>query len=237
MQPIIDLTSLIGDETPDDIAMLWEKAYKYQQYVAGICTYASRLPYVMEECIFLIPHIVVVANFPSGQNKLATTKFEVAYAMANNATEIDMVANWQEFNRSMSGIEAFVATWKHQIGPDIKMKLILESGHMRKEYLYAACMQAMKGGVDFLKTSTGKTQIGATPEAVSVIAQAIKDYYNQTGKQVGLKISGGISDGKTADSYISLCHKILSLEWVEQTDTFRIGIGPNSTVLEDWDCK
>ena len=234
MATIVDLTSLTGLETNDDIAAVWEKAYKFQHLIAGICTYSSRLPIVMEECIFLIPNIISVANFPSGRNKLATTKFEVAFALANNATEIDLVANWQEFNRSMVGIEACVASWKQQLNNKARLKLILESGHLRKEYLYSACMQAMKGGVDFLKTSTGKTEIGATPEAVTVMAQAIKDYYITTGKPVGLKVSGGVKSGKEADEYIKLCRKILGTDWTENMDTFRIGIGMNSTVLEDW---
>ena len=111
---------------------------------------------------------------------------------------------------------------KQRMGP-IHLKVILETGSlMELSLIRKASLLAIGGGADFIKTSTGKISPGATPEAMIVMCCAIRDYYNRTGKKIGIKPAGGISDTRTALLYYHIVKEILGDEWLNK-ERFRIG--------------
>jgi deoxyribose-phosphate aldolase len=119
-------------------------------------------------------------------------------------------------------VEYEIQIIKERIGP-VHLKVILETGSLADYSLIRkASLLAIESGANFIKTSTGKVTPGATPEAMIVMCQAIKDYYNRTGKKIGIKPAGGISDSETAILYYAIVKEILGEDWLDR-ERFRIG--------------
>lgn len=218
----IDLTTLEGSDTPSRIRLLCEKALKYG--TAAVCVYP---PFVQLAKDLLKGSSVKVAavagGFPSGQTSIEVKLAEVAYAVAQGADEIDMVISRGKF---IDGLyqEVFdeIAAIKKEC-QQAHLKVILETGELQDlDLIYKASFLAMEAGADFIKTSTGKIAVNATPESFIVMLDAINQYYKETGKRVGIKPAGGIADAETAILFVIILENILNDKWLNNTK-FRIG--------------
>lgn len=166
----------------------------------------------------------VAGGFPAAQTYLEVKMLEVAMAVENGADEIDVVMNAGEmvegeFDRLANDLELLC----REAGQEVTFKVIIESGMLETpEDVYRASMLAILSGADFVKTSTGKSAYGATPKSAMVICNAIKDYYLQTGINVGIKLAGGIRTVDDAVLYYTIVENMLGREWLTPS-LFRFG--------------
>lgn len=166
----------------------------------------------------------VCGAFPSGQTYIEVKMLEVAMAIENGADEIDFVIDiGAVIEGQIELAKAEIATIVEEIDGEAVVKVILETGVLQDEQLiYDASMAAMQAGADFIKTSTGKTEIGATPEAARTMCRAIKAYAELTGKMVGFKASGGIRTDDQAQLYYDIVSAELGAQWLTPA-LFRLG--------------
>lgn len=226
----IDLTTLEGSDNAAKVQLLCKTAYGVENTVKGIPSVAAVCVYpvlVKTACDELgdrpISVAAVAGAFPSGQSPLELRLEEVRYAVEQGADEIDMVISRGRF---LAGERDFlkeeVKRHKEACGK-AHLKVILETGELKDPNLiYEASMIAMEEGADFIKTSTGKIQPAATLEAAFVMLTAISDFYKKTGKKIGFKPAGGISEPADAAKYLHLVQSIAGNEWVNN-HLFRIG--------------
>ncbi len=226
----IDLTTLSGDDTNEKVVNLSKKALSYKNEKLGIETTAAVCVYpvfagAVSETLrgSNVKTACVAGAFPSGQSPLEIRVEEVKYAVENGADEIDMVISR---GKLIEGDEDFVfeevSAIKEACGA-AHLKVILETGELKTvELIRRASEIALLAGADFLKTSTGKIQPAATPEAYLIMLDTIKEYYNKTGRKIGIKPAGGISEPEDALLYYLLTLSVLGNEWMNNT-LFRIG--------------
>jgi deoxyribose-phosphate aldolase len=165
----------------------------------------------------------VATAFPSGQAPLSVKLDDTRMAVADGATEIDMVISRGEFLAGNFGMvfDEILAV-KDACG-DAHLKVILETGELGTlDRVRQASELAMHAGADFIKTSTGKIQPAATMQVTLVMLQAIRDYYVETGRIVGMKPAGGISHAKLAIHYLVMLHETLGNAWMTP-QWFRFG--------------
>ena len=219
---LIDLTTLEGKDTDQRIKDLAQKAVKTN--VAAVCVYPALVAVAKQALKGSNKKVASVAGgFPSGQIPLNLRLEEAKYAIAEGADEIDMVISRGKF---LEGNYQFVfdevAAFK-EVCHHVKLKVILETGELETlTNIKTASDIAIQAGADFIKTSTGKMSVNATLPAVCVMLQSIKEHHDSTGKKIGVKPSGGISDGETAVKYLRLTEMIVGKEWL-QPDLFRFG--------------
>lgn len=223
----IDLTSLEGNDTEEKIKAVCSKATCKDRkipHVAAVCIYPVFVSLAKKQLKNTdIKTASVAGGFPSGQTTLKIKLDEVKYALEEGADEIDMVISRGSllegnYNKVFDEIAAIKALCKHAI-----LKVILETGELGTlENIKRASDIALYAGADFIKTSTGKISINAAPEAVCIMLNCIKEFKNRTGKEAGIKPSGGISDFNTAVKYIRLTENILGKEWLNPAK-FRFG--------------
>ncbi|MBN1684559.1 MAG: deoxyribose-phosphate aldolase [Gammaproteobacteria bacterium] len=228
--PLIDLTSLNADDTDEKILKLCEQAQTPHGNVAAVCIYPKFVALAKEALKNTNIKIATVVNFPSGDFPINDVTTEIKYAIQYGADEIDVVFPYKNFLRDKgSEIESskvFIKTCKMACGKNIHLKVILESGAFPYiETLYEASNLVVEAGADFLKTSTGKIEIGATLEAAAAMILAIKN----SKKPVGFKASGGVREVEKAYRYISLASHVMGKNWVSPK-TFRFGA---SSLLKD----
>lgn len=227
----LDLTSLSGSDSVRSIAAFVKKAvdvptrFPGMPNVSTICVYPSFVDIVgLGVAGTNIGVTSVAGSFPAAQTYLEVKMLEVAMAIENGADEIDVVMNAGEmvegeFDRLANDLELLCK----EAGQEVTFKIIIESGMLDSaEEVYRASLLAIFSGADFVKTSTGKSQYGATPRSVMVICNAIKDYYLQTGINVGIKIAGGIRTVDDAVLYYTIVENMLGKEWLTPS-LFRIG--------------
>ena len=230
MLNFVDLTTLEGTDNADRVEQLCEKALYLPEHgegirgVAAVCVYP---PFVALACEILQGTGIKVASvagaFPSGQLPVHLKVAEVEYAVEQGADEIDIVISRGIFLEGEYG-QVFdeIALMKEASG-DAHFKVILETGELGSlTNIKGASMIAIEAGADFIKTSTGKIQPAATPEAAWVMLTCIKEHYEKTGKRIGFKAAGGISDPLQALLYTKLVEKILGKDWLNNS-LFRIG--------------
>ncbi len=228
----IDLTSLNVWDTTNDIRKKlinpindFEKQRSEMPNVAGICVYPKFTELVHNEIkVSSVKTVIVGASFPASQTFLSVKMAEVELICNKGADEVDTVLPLAEFlSGKYDKVLNEIRILKEIIGKK-HLKIILETGAYHDDYqkIYLASMLAMEGGADFIKTSTGKIPVSATLEAAYIMALAIKDFYNRTGKKVGLKPAGGISDSETAIHYYLIVKDVLGEEWLTP-ELFRIG--------------
>jgi deoxyribose-phosphate aldolase len=165
----------------------------------------------------------VVGDFPSSQTFLEVKKLETQMVFDSGAQEADMVISVGEFLDKRYDLVYKEISELKKIAGDKVLKVILETGVLKDfELIYKASILAMEAGADFIKTSTGKEKLGATPEAVYVMSLAAKDFYLKTGKKVGIKPAGGVSSIDAAAQYLSIVNQVLGSEWITPK-LFRIG--------------
>lgn len=225
---ILDLTTLEGADTRARVEALCRKASGYSEKglpnVAAVCVY----PVFARQVKGLlhgtgIQTACVAGAFPSGQSPLHVKIAEVTYAVNEGADEIDMVISRGKFLEN-EYIEVFeeINAIKNACG-NVHLKVILETGELvDPKKIYDASILAMKAGGDFIKTSTGKINPAATPEAAWVMLTTIRDFYKSTGKFTGFKPAGGIATPEQAVIYVKLVEHILGPEWLNNK-LFRIG--------------
>lgn len=227
---MIDLTTLEGADSDGKVKQLCSKARHLHDalpelpHVAAVCVYPMLVRCAKEQLQGSGIKIAAVATgFPSGQYprgaKLADTKF----ALEEGADEIDMVISRGHF---LAGEYAYVfdeiATIKDACGP-AHLKVILETGELGTlDSVRKASDLAMHAGADFIKTSTGKVQPAATQPVTLVMLQAIRDFYQATGKKIGMKPAGGISTAKVSLQYLVMLRETLGENWLTP-DLYRFG--------------
>lgn len=221
----IDLTSLNSNDNTYSISMLCKKANSGFNaiYPAAVCVSNFFTDQIITEINSPIKKAIVSGAFPTGSQTVETKIVETAKIAELQIDEIDYVINphfW--FNQQPQLIEDEIKKVK-KITPGKTLKVILETGlHQSKEAIQKIAENAINGGADFIKTSTGKTTIGATPQAVITMCEVIKAHALKTGKKVGIKPSGGIRTLHEATIYYNIVKVILGDEWLNP-DYFRIG--------------
>lgn len=224
----IDYTSLNGTDSVSYISkeLQFIKAIyeKSGWHPAAFCTwpiYARLVKQLLESTP--IKTAVVAGGFPGGQTHFSIKMNEIAQAVDEGADEIDFVINRGRFLAGDSLFleeEVFMAK---EHAKQASLKVILETGELSsRDAIRRASVLAIKNGADFIKTSTGKSAVSATPEAVLEMTQAIKSHFVRTAQKVGIKPSGGISDIQTALQYASIVEQNTAKEWL-QPRYFRIG--------------
>ncbi len=227
----IDLTSLNSTDSKDRIDRFVTRAvelpdrYPDVPNVASVCVY----PVFVETAGMAIGDsgmsiTSVCGGFPSSQTYLEVKMLETAMAVENGADEVDVVISIGEFlNGEYDLMGNEIEMLRNEIGDDIVLKVILESGILASpEAIHRASVIAMLAGADFIKTSTGKAAVAATPEAAVVMCRAIRTFAEKTGRQVGFKAAGGISTEEDALLYYTITEQILGEEWLTP-ERFRIG--------------
>jgi deoxyribose-phosphate aldolase len=226
----IDLTTLEGSDTNEKIITMCKTARSFSLQgagvpnVAAVCFYPPFVKLAKEELAGTgIQVASVAAGFPSGQLSINLKVAEVEFAVAEGADEIDIVISRGKLiaNKCNDVYEEIVAL-KKACGP-AELKVILETGELETVYrIRKACEISLKAGADFLKTSTGKMQPAATPEAFLIMLHSIDEFHKKTGKMVGIKAAGGIADPDEAIKYYQLVKYMLGAEWLNNK-LFRIG--------------
>ena len=227
----IDLTSLNVTDSEESITEFTNKVVQFPIHfpslsnVASICVYPLFVDVVglgIGESNISITS--VSGGFPSSQTYVEVKMLETAMAVENGADEIDVVINvgqllGGDYEQLANEIEAICV----EVGSEVVLKVIIECGVLKTpELIRTASLLAMLAGADFIKTSTGKVAAVATPEAAVVMCQAIKDYFDKTGRKVGFKVAGGVKCGEDAALYYTIVESILGEEWLTP-DLFRIG--------------
>lgn len=225
---LLDLTTLEGTDNSARIDKLCAKALSFSAEgmpsVAAVCVYP---PFVAQAKMLLQGsgiHVAAVAGaFPSGQSPVEIKEAEVDYTVKQGADEIDMVISRGAFlEGDFNRVRDEVAALK-KICESVHLKVILETGELGSvENITKASELAIEGGGDFIKTSTGKVQPAATPEAMAAMLLVIKAHFEKTGKKIGIKPAGGISTPDQALIYWFLVKNILGEEWLNN-ELFRIG--------------
>jgi len=218
----IDLTTLEGSDNTKTIEQLCKNAAHFQ--TAAVCVY----PVFVNQAKQLLANTPikvasVAGAFPSGQSPIEIKEAEVKYAVAQGADEIDMVISRGTFLEAKYEIVFDEIAAIKKVCKNAHLKVILETGELiEPELIYKASMLAMYAGADFIKTSTGKVPINATPEAFFVMLDAIFQFNNDTNRRVGIKPAGGITEIETTLLYLKLLEKRLNINWL-RNDLFRVG--------------
>ncbi|MBQ5701895.1 MAG: deoxyribose-phosphate aldolase [Alistipes sp.] len=227
----IDLTTLTCNDSVESVTEFAKKtvtfgeAYPDVPNVASICVYPSFVETVGLAIDGTPMRITSVGGgFPASQTFLEVKMLEVAMAVENGADEVDIVLNVGKmltgaYDEAANEVEMI----RSEMDADVILKVIIESGALKTpELIRKASLISMAAGADFVKTSTGKIDIAATPEAAVVMCQAIKDFYDKTGTKVGFKAAGGVKTPQDAALYYTIVEQILGEEWLT-TELFRIG--------------
>ena len=227
---MIDLTTLEGQDTPGKVTQLCQKAIHLHDalpglpHVAAVCVYPTMVSVAKKALAGHDINIASVATaFPSGMSTLKVKLDDTRMAVKAGATEIDMVISRGKF---LAGDYRYVfdeiVAVKEACG-DAHLKVILETGELGAlDRVRKASVLAMHAGADFIKTSTGKIQPAATMQVTLVMLQAIRDFYRDTGKMIGMKPAGGISTSKLAIHYLVMLHETLGNAWMTP-QWFRFG--------------
>ncbi len=232
----MDYTTLKLTDTEDSVKNfvieLLKKLKKFNlKGVAAVCVFPNFAEVVREVLQSTeIQTAVVAGNFPNSQTFTEIKLAECKTAIAAGAQEVDVVIsvgdmlekNYEKVYRELKAIR--------KVCENVRLKVILETGELKDvETIFYASLIAAYAGADFIKTSTGKVPVNATPESVYVMCEALKQYYAQTGKRVGLKIAGGVSKAQNAIRYLTIVNHVLGSEWLTPS-YFRIGA---SQLIED----
>jgi deoxyribose-phosphate aldolase len=234
---MVDLTTLEGQDTPGKVRALCAKGRRPDPTdptcppVAAICIYGDLVPTAVEALAGSAIHVAAVATaFPSGRAPLDVKLADTKAAVAAGADEIDMVIDRGAFlaGRYLDVYDEIAAT--RQASGDAHLKVILETGELATyDNVRRASWLAMLAGGDFIKTSTGKVSPAATLPVTLVMLEAVRDFRNQTGRQVGVKAAGGIRAAKDAIRYLVVVNEVAGDDWLSP-DWFRFGA---SSLLND----
>jgi len=233
----MDLTTLEGSDTPGKIVAMCAKAVRPNPVdpsipsVAAVCLYPHLVPVAVGQLKGTSVKVASVAGgFPSGLGPLDARLREVREVVEMGAQEVDIVVNRSLFlgGRYAQAFEELMAA--REAAGDTHLKVILETGELGSyDRIRQASVLAMAAGADFIKTSTGKITPAATLPAALCMMEAAREFFQETGRRVGVKVAGGIRQSKQAIQYLVLVYETLGPEWMTP-DLFRIGA---STLLND----
>ncbi len=216
---LLDLTSLGEDETVADIEALCGRARTPCGAVAAVCVWPRFIPTARAALAGTSIAVAAVTNFPGGGDNVRRAAAETATAVEAGAQEIDVVFPyhaWLWGNHAVG--TALVRACRRACGSRVRLKVILETGQLAQpSTITAAAHCALAAGADFIKTSTGKTAVSATPQAAALMLEAIRAH-----GAGGFKAAGGIRDTAGAIAYLQLAERILGAEWITP-ETFRFG--------------
>lgn len=218
--PLLDLTSLGEDDTPEQIEALCVSAATPYGMPAALCVYPEHVTTVHRALSGTTVKVATVVNFPEGGDDAERVARETRRALAAGADEIDLVLPYQALRRGESvSAEGVVRACRDVCGTGVALKLILETGELATpELIRQACVIGLEAGVDFLKTATGKVPINATPEAAAWMLDAIAE----AGGRCGFKAAGGVRSLAQAATYLDLARARLGDDWIDPAH-FRIG--------------
>ncbi len=227
----VELTSLHTTDTEEEILAMTEKVNKFDSdypdlpHVAAICVYPAFTELVAQSLeIDGVEITNVCGNFPSSQSRMEVKIAETQLAVADGATNVDIVLPVGKFlSGDYEGVSDDINELKQVCGEEVPMKVILEVCDLGSlSNVKKAALLSMYAGADYVKTSTGKEKSGATPESVYVMCQAIKEYYDKTGIQIGLKPAGGINTVRDALTYYTILKEVCGEKWLTNY-WFRLG--------------
>lgn len=234
----IDLTTLKSEDSDESVMKfaqkvnLFDEQYPDLKNVAAICVYPNFAEIVKDTLeVEDVKIACVSAGFPSSQTFIEVKVAETAMALMDGADEIDVVISVGKFlagdyETVCDELEELKATCKEH-----HLKVILETGALKSaEQIKKASILAMYSGADFIKTSTGKQNPAATPEAAYIMCQTIKEYHEKTGRKVGFKPAGGINCVNDALVYYSIVKEVLGEEWLTN-ELFRLGTSRLANLL------
>ncbi|MEQ8285248.1 deoxyribose-phosphate aldolase [Thalassospira sp.] len=229
---VLDLTSLNDDDTPEVIESLCKRAQTPAGNTAAVCVYAPFVETSWRTLGQCGVKTATVVNFPEGGTNAQRVGDETADCVAKGADEIDLVLPYKAFLDGDSAIAAEVVdATRMACGPMTTMKVILESGAFDDlTKVYEAARLAIKHGANFVKTSTGKVPVGATPETAVAMLSAIRDARDEDGVNAGFKASGGVKTTEDAALYIAIADSIMGDGWAKP-ETFRFGASGVLTAL------
>ena len=227
----IELTTLKTEDSDTSVMAFTERVnafdneYPDMPHVATICVYPCFAEIVKDTLEVEGVEIACVSgSFPSSQARIEVKVAETSLAVKDGATEIDIVMPVGKFlSGDYEGMCEDISELKNACGKDVAMKVILETGDIKTaSNIKKASILSMYAGADYIKTSTGKEKISATPEAAYVMCQAIKEYYDETGIQIGFKPAGGINTVMDAITYYTIVKEVLGEKWLTNK-WFRLG--------------
>ena len=234
----IELTTLSTTDTEEKVLQMVEKVNQFDRdypdlpHVAAICVYPVFTELVSNSLeVDGVAITNVAGNFPSSQARMEVKVAETQLAIADGATEIDIVMPVGKFlSEDYEGVCDDINELKQACG-DVPMKVILETGDLGNgSNIMKAALLSMYAGADYIKTSTGKEKVSATPEAAYVMCQAIKAYYDKTGIQIGFKPAGGINSVVDAIIYYTIVKEVLGEKWLTN-QWFRMGTSRLANLL------
>lgn len=218
----VELTTLKTTDNDESVLKFTEKVNEFEEkfpdlpHVATICVYPCFASIVSQSLeVEGVEVACVSGSFPSSQALLEIKIAETALALKDGATEIDMVLSVGKFlSGDYETVCDEISEMKATCG-DRKLKVILETGCLKTaENIKKASILSMYAGADYIKTSTGKESPAATPEAAYVMCQAIKEYYDKTGIQIGFKPAGGMNSVHDALVYYTIVKEVLGEKWL-----------------------
>lgn len=235
----VELTSLHTTDSDVSIMQFTENVNRFDEmypnlpHVATICVFPCFAEVVNDTLeVDGVQIACVSGSFPSSQALIEVKVAETALAIKDGANEIDIVMPVGKF--LIGAYESMcdeIEELKQTCGPEVAMKVILETGDLvTASNIKKASILSMYAGADYIKTSTGKEKVSATPEAVYVMCQAIKEYYEKTGIQIGLKPAGGINTVMDAIIYYTIVKEVLGEKWLTNR-WFRLGTSRLANLL------
>lgn len=214
---LLDLTDLSDTCTEPKVSALCRDAKV--GCVAAICVWPSFVPQAAEALVGTGIRIATVINFPAGGEDATRAADDAAEACRDGAGEIDLVLPYRAFLRGDEATARDVVEAVRETCPDTLLKVILETGELREAgAIRGAADFALAAGADFLKTSTGKSPVSATPEAARILLDAV----SASGRPAGVKISGGLRTVEDAATYLALADRAMGPAWARPA-TFRLG--------------
>ena len=235
----IELTTLKTTDSDESVMAFTEKVNQFDEqygdlpHVATICVYPCFAKTVHDTLEVEGVEIACVSgSFPSSQALIEVKVAETALAVKDGATEIDIVMPVGKFlSGDYETMCEDIRELKETCGQNVAMKVILETGCLKTaSNIKKASILSMYSGADYIKTSTGKEKISATPEAAYVMCQAIKEYYDETGIQIGFKPAGGINSVMDAMIYYTIVKEVLGEKWLTNK-WFRLGTSRLANLL------
>lgn len=243
---MMDVTTLHTEDTEASVIRMVDKVNSlgtdYPEYPlpASICVFPNFASTVAARRADPSVHVTTVSGcFPSSQSFLEVKVRECELAVEGGADEVDIVlalnsfmaGDYESASQEIRTMKAAIQKKAGELSRTVILKVILETGLLSTpEAIAEASFLAMESGADFIKTSTGKVSVNATPMAAYVMCECIKAYYAKTGIKVGFKAAGGISDAKDAVSYYSIVSSVLGEEWLDRK-YFRFGVSRLANAL------
>ena len=223
----VDHTLLKPEATWPQIRTLCDEAIA--NHCASVCINTCYVKQAVEYMAGRVP-VCCVVGFPLGAMDTKSKAFEAKTAIENGASEVDMVINigWLK-NKQYDDVRNDIAAVKAAVGDKV-LKVIIETCLLTDDEKIKMCDIVPEAGADFIKTSTGKQQPAATPEAAYVMCEAIKEYYQKTGNKIGFKPAGGINTVNDAIIYYTIVKELLGEEWLDN-QLFRLGTSRLANLL------